>query len=91
MTKREVIRRLREKTGLPLQEATLAVEAFFSTIKQGLSDGDKVSLVGFGTFSIRRRDARAGRNPRTGESVQVPPRHTVIFKAGKSFRELLNE
>lgn len=90
MTKAEVVRRLIETTGLPRKEAIQAVEIFLDCVKDGLREGQKVSLVGFGTFLVKTRNARNGRNPRTGTMIQIPEKSVAIFKPGKAFRESVN-
>lgn len=90
MTKAEIVRRLMEKSGLPRKEAVEAVELFLECIKAGLKGGEKVSLVGFGTFLVKAKNARNGRNPRTGDMIQIPEKRVAIFKPGKAFREGVN-
>ena len=91
MTKAEVANLLMEKTGLGRQESYQAVETFLDCIKDSLKEGDKVSLVGFGTFQVKPKNARNGRNPRTGEQIQIDEKKVVVFKPGKSFREAVNQ
>ncbi len=90
MTKADVIAALMERTGLPRQEATTAVETFLEQIRSGLQRGEKVSLVGFGSFYVKEQRPRQGRNPRTGEAISIPGKRVTVFKPGKSFRELAN-
>ena len=71
-------------------EASRAVEAFTEVVKKALKKGDSVSLVGFGTFTVRERAARTGRNPRTGETIQIKASKNPAFKAGKAFKDALN-
>lgn len=91
MTKLEVATMLREKTGISQKQAMEAVELFLDSIKSSLKDGDKVSLVGFGTFFLKTKDERNGRNPRTGEKIRIPAKSVVAFKPGKEFRQLVND
>lgn len=72
------------------EEIEQVVDLFFDEITQRLAEGGRVELRGFGTFSTRERDARTGRNPRTGESVDVPAKRVPYFKPGKEMRERLN-
>ena len=72
------------------EEIEQVVDIFFDEITARLADGDRVELRGFGTFSTRQRDARTGRNPRTGEPVDVPAKRVPYFKPGKEMRERLN-
>ncbi|MDK2973173.1 MAG: DNA-binding protein HU-beta [Candidatus Sumerlaeota bacterium] len=91
MTKAEVANLLMEKTGLGRAESYQAVEVFLDSIKESLQQGDKVSLVGFGTFLVKAKNARNGRNPRTGEQIFIEQKNVVVFKPGKSFRESVND
>ena len=90
MTKAEIVRRLIEKSGLPRKDAVEAVEIFLDSIKTGLKQGEKVILVGFGTFLVKGKNARNGRNPRTGEMIQIPEKKVAVFKPGKAFRDAVN-
>lgn len=92
MTKSELIQRLAEKNpNLYLRDIERIVDTVFDQISEALVQGDRVELRGFGAFSIKHRDARMGRNPRTGESVHVPAKRLPFFKAGKALREELND
>lgn len=91
MTKSELIARLAERNPhLYLRDVERIVETIFDEITQALVDGDRVELRGFGAFSVKHRDARVGRNPRTGEAVQVEAKRLPFFKTGKGLRERLN-
>ena len=91
MTKSELILRLAEKNPhLYHRDVERIVTAIFDEITRALSRGDRVELRGFGAFSVKRRDSRVGRNPRTGESVRVAEKHVPFFKTGKQLRERLN-
>ena len=87
MTKAEVASRLAAKIGIPHKQSVEALEVFLECIKGSLQKGEKVSLVGFGTFFVKERNARNGRNPRTGGSIQIPKKYVATFKPGKAFRE----
>ncbi|MEQ8819384.1 MAG: HU family DNA-binding protein [Sumerlaeia bacterium] len=91
MTKAEVANLVMERTGRPRNECFQAVEIFLDSVKDALKKGEKVSLVGFGTFIIKTRNARQGRNPRTSETISIPEKRVVAFKPGKSFREAVND
>jgi integration host factor subunit beta len=92
MTKSELIQRLSERNPhLYQRDVELIVSAIFDEIGNALARGDRVELRGFGAFSVKRRDARIGRNPRTGDSVPVHEKHVPFFKTGKQLRERLNE
>ncbi|MGI3185501.1 integration host factor subunit beta [Nioella aestuarii] len=91
MIRSELIQKLAdENPTLTLREVEMIVSAIFEEIIGALSQGDRVELRGFGAFSVKKRDARVGRNPRTGESVQVEEKHVPFFKAGKLLRDRLN-
>ncbi len=87
MTKQEIVNSLAEKAGLTRRQANQALDALLSTITEALKRGDKVALIGFGTFSAHRREARTGINPRTREMAKFPARTVPVFKAGRTLRE----
>lgn len=92
MTKSELIQRLAERNPhLYQRDVERIVSTIFDEITAALSRGDRVELRGFGAFSVKRREARLGRNPRTGDSVSVSEKHIPFFKTGKQLRERLNE
>ena len=86
MNKAEFIAGVAEKAGLTRKQAEAAVAAFTQTVAEALKAGDKVQLMGFGTFEIKDRPARTGRNP-TGESIEIAASKTPVFKAGKSLKD----
>ncbi|MDR3517180.1 MAG: integration host factor subunit beta [Azospirillaceae bacterium] len=91
MTKSELIQRLAElNPHLYQRDVEKIVTTIFDEISEALARGDRVELRGFGAFSVKRRDARVGRNPRTGDSVQVTEKAIPFFKTGKQLRERLN-
>jgi len=90
MKKVELVEAVAKATGLTKAEATRAVDATFKTITGALVKGDKVPLVGFGTFGVSKRAAREGRNPRTGETVKIAARKAVTFKAGSALKDAVN-
>ena len=91
MTKSELIQRIAEQNPhLYHRDVERIVSTIFDEITEALSQGDRVELRGFGAFSVKRRDARVGRNPRTGESVSVSEKYIPFFKTGKQLRERLN-
>ena len=90
MKKVELVEVVAEKAGLTKADATRAIDATFEAITEALSKGDKVPLVGFGTFSVSKRAAREGRNPRTGDKVQIAARNAVSFKAGSALKDSVN-
>ena len=90
MKKVELVEAVATATGLTKADATRAIDATFATITEALVKGDKVPLVGFGTFAVSERAAREGRNPRTGETVNIPAKVAVTIKAGAKLKEALN-
>jgi integration host factor subunit beta len=92
MIRSELVKKLEsENPELKTEEVERIVDLFFNQIIQRLADGGRVELRGFGAFSTRDRDPRKGRNPRTGESVDVPSKRVPYFKPGKEIRERLNK
>lgn len=90
MTRAELIVSVADKAGIDRKSAERAVTATFETIKNALVEGDKVQVLGFGTFENRTRVARKGRNPRTGEEIDIKASNLPSFKAGKSLKEAVN-
>jgi len=91
MTKSELIQRIAElNPHLYHRDVERIVSTILDEVSEALADGNRVELRGFGAFSVKRRDARVGRNPRTGEAVQVEQKHIPFFKTGKQLRERLN-
>ncbi len=92
MTKSVLIEKIAEKvTGLTKKQTEVVVETVFDSIKEALANGGKVEIRGFGNFKLRSRKARRARNPKTGESVEVPPKKVPYFKVGKELREMINK
>lgn len=89
VNKADLVTVVAQKAAMTKRDAEKAVNAVVDGIQEALSKGDKVSLVGFGTFSVRSREARKGRNPRTGEEIEIGARKIPIFKAGKVLRDLV--
>ena len=75
------------EVGLTKKQAAEVVDCVFTTIKDALAGGDKVSVIGFGTFSVRERAAREGRNPQTGAAIKIPKKKAPAFKAGKALKD----
>ena len=90
MNKAELIDAVSGQTGLAKTEATKAVDAVFDSITAALKAGDTVALLGFGTFVVKGRAARAGRNPRTGETIEIAASKVPGFKAGKALKDAVN-
>lgn len=90
MKKSELVEAVATKAGLAKADAARAVDATFEVITEVLKEGNKISLLGFGTFAISKREARNGRNPQTGAVVQIPARNAVVFKAGTQLKNTVN-
>ena len=90
MNKNEFIDKVADMSNMSKADATRAVDAVFDAITSALKKGDDVRLVGFGTFSASKRKAREGRNPRTGETIQIPASNQPKFTAGKGLKDALN-
>ncbi|MCP3999606.1 MAG: HU family DNA-binding protein [Gammaproteobacteria bacterium] len=90
MNKGELIESVAASAGLSKADAGRAVDAVVQSIASALSGGNQVSLVGFGTFTVKHRAARQGRNPRTGETIQIKASNVPGFKAGKALKEAVN-
>ncbi len=90
MNRTELITAVAEKAELSKKDAEKAVKAFVDVVSEALVNGDKVQLVGFGTFEVSERAARDGRNPRTGEAMSIEASKTPKFKAGKALKDLVN-
>lgn len=91
MNKAELVTKVAEKTGLTKKDTSVAINAVISSIEETLAKGEKVQLVGFGTFEVRDRKERKGRNPQKPEEVIIiPASKAPVFKAGKSLKELVN-
>ena len=91
MTKAELIAAIATQTGLSKKNAAAAVDAFTASVAQALKKGEKVQLVGFGSFGTVKRAARTGRNPQTGASVKIPASVAPKFKAGKALKDAVNK
>jgi nucleoid DNA-binding protein len=90
MNKSELVAAVLKATGLKKKDAEAAVVAVVDTVKLALKKGDKVQLIGFGTFEAKKRPARTARNPRTGEEIKVKASKAPTFKASKAFKDTLN-
>ena len=90
MKKVELVEEVASKAGLTKADALRAIDATFEAITGALKKGDKITLIGFGTFGVSRRDARTGRNPQTGATVNIPARNAVTFKAGTQLKQTVN-
>ncbi len=90
MKKVELVEAVAKTAGLTKADAGRAIDATLDEIKKALAKGDKIPLVGFGTFAVSKRSAREGRNPRTGETVKIAARNAVTFKAGAALKDAVN-
>jgi DNA-binding protein HU-beta len=90
MTKRELSNKIAEATGLNQSEAKKSLDATLAAIEDSLKNGEKVSFVGFGSFSVSDRKARKGRNPQTGKEIDIPATKTVKFAPGRNLKQILN-
>lgn len=91
MNKQELVLKVAEKASLSKKEAEKFVEAFMDTVADALVEGDKVALLGFGTFETRERAAREARNPATGETLKLAAKTVPAFKPGKALKEAVNK
>lgn len=89
MTKKELVEKVSKKVGLTRKTAETAVNAVFGNIKEAMIKGDKVVITGFGTFKVRKRATRAGRNPQTGNSIKIAGHKLPGFTAGKTLKRLI--
>lgn len=89
MTKVELIRQIANRASVSQKDAEKALKAFTEAITEALKEGDKVTLVGFGTFEVSERAGRTGRNPQTGEPVEIPASKSPKFKAGKALKDAI--
>ena len=91
MNKAELITSMAEKSQLTKKDAESALKAFIDSVQEALESGEKVQLIGFGTFETRERAAREGRTPRTKETITIPASTVPVFKAGKEFKDRVNK
>ena len=91
MNRMELVAAIAEKAGLSKKEAEGAVKAFTDTVAEQLKAGEKIQLVGFGTFEVAERAARTGKNPQTGEAIKIPASKAPKFKAGKALKDTVNK
>ena len=90
MKKADIINKIVKATNLTKAEADEAMTAFMDAVKEGLKDGGKVTIIGFGSFSIVERKARMGRNPQTGQEIEIPAKKTVKFNPAEKLKEEVN-
>lgn len=90
MNKSELITKVAEITELPKKDATKAVDGVLQAISEALQNGERVQLIGFGNFEVRERSARKGRNPQTGEEIDIPASKVPAFRPGKALKDSVN-
>ncbi len=90
MNKKELVDRIAASADVSKAKATRVLDAFTETVATTMANGDKLSLIGFGTFETRQRDARIGRNPRTGQVINIAAANVPVFKAGKTLKDAVN-
>lgn len=90
MNKTELVANVADKAGLTKKDAEKAVNALFDSVQKALVEGDKVQLIGFGTFEVKARAARKGRNPQTGAEIEIAASKNPVFKAGKALKDAVN-
>lgn len=90
MNKSELIANVAEKAGITKKDAEKALNGLFESVQEALVAGDKVQMIGFGTFEVKERAARTGRNPRTGEEINIAASKNPTFKAGKALKDAVN-
>ena len=91
MNKADLIGKVAEKAGLTKKDAEKAINAFVASVQEALVKKDKVQLIGFGTFEVKERAARTGRNPQTGEAIKIAASKAPVFKVGKALKDAVNK
>ncbi len=90
VNKTELVASVAEKAGTTKKDAEKAINALFASVEEALAKKDKVQIIGFGTFEVKARQARKGRNPQTGKEITIPASKTPVFKAGKGLKDSVN-
>lgn len=91
MTKADIVNTLFEKVGLPKKEAQDIIEIILSTMKETFVDGESIKISGFGTFNVRKKSSRRGRNPKTGEEIEITPRRVVTFRPSNQLKDIIEK
>lgn len=91
MTKADLADKIYEKVGLPKKEAVEIIETLFDSMKNILSEGESIKITGFGTFLVRKKGSRIGRNPKTGTEIEITPRKVITFKPSLQFKALVEK
>jgi len=91
LNKTELVASVAEKAGITKKDAEKVINAVFSSIEEALANEDKVQIIGFGTFEVKTREERKGRNPQTGKEITIPASKSPVFKAGKGLKDVVNK
>jgi len=91
VNKTELVASVADKAGITKKDAEKAINALFTTVEEALAQNDKVQIIGFGTFEVKERQERKGRNPQTGEEITIEASKTPVFKAGKGLKDSVNK
>jgi len=91
LNKTELVASVAEKAGMTKKDAEKVINAVFSSIEEALANEDKVQIIGFGTFEVKTREERKGRNPQTGKEITIPASKSPVFKAGKGLKDVVNK
>ena len=91
MNKADLVAKVAEKAGLTKKDAEKAINAFVASVQEALVKKDKVQMIGFGTFEVKERAARTGRNPQTGDAIKIAASKAPVFKAGKALKDAVNK
>ncbi len=91
MTKADIVNTLFEKVGLPKKEAQDIIEIILSTMKETFVEGESIKISGFGTFNVRKKSSRRGRNPKTGEEIEITPRRVVTFRPSNQLKDMIEK
>ena len=91
LNKTELVASVAEKAGITKKDAEKVINAVFNSIEEALANNDKVQIIGFGTFEVKTREERKGRNPQTGKEITIPASKSPVFKAGKGLKDVVNK
>jgi DNA-binding protein HU-beta len=91
LNKTELVASVAEKAGMTKKDAEKVITAVFNSIEEALANNDKVQIIGFGTFEVKIREQRKGRNPQTGKEITIPASKSPVFKAGKGLKDVVNK
>jgi DNA-binding protein HU-beta len=91
MNKADLIEKLSDEVGFTKKDTGIFLDGFIKTVQESIKNGENIQLIGFGAFELKERSARKGRNPRNGEPIEIPATKVPTFKAGKTFKDMVNE